>query len=162
MLVQCGCQLDRQPGHQPALGHLGRDQGKRTVPAVLDNTTRPADPGVREGAFQRLVHAVPDCHLICVGPGRVAELLHINDQDRPVYSRLISSQISHLSNDSAHHDEPILRPSPATSATLAQAQRQSSLETNCHVPATVLPLVGACPRLAGRWGSWAHGSLRIR
>jgi len=101
VIAQCRRQLDRQPGHQPALGHLRGDQDQRTVPAVLDTATRPADPGAREGTCQRLVHAVPDRDLICVSPSRVTELLHVNDQDRPVHSRLMSSQSSHPSNDPA-------------------------------------------------------------
>jgi hypothetical protein len=77
-----------QPGDQPALRDLRRDEDQDAVTAILGRAVGPTDPGQGEGPPQGLVHGVTDGQLMGVGPGRIAEAFHVNDDDGLVDGRL--------------------------------------------------------------------------
>src|ERR1700683_1773062 len=74
-------QADGQPGDQPALRHLRRQQYEDAVAPVFGRAVGPVDPGTGEGPLQRPVHRVAHDHPVEIRPGRVAKAFHVNDQD---------------------------------------------------------------------------------
>jgi hypothetical protein len=77
-------QMGREPGDQPALRHCRGDKDEGAVPAVFGHALGPVDAGHRERLPECSVHRVAHGQLIGVGPGWIAEVFHINDQDGAV------------------------------------------------------------------------------
>ena len=79
-------QVRGQRGDERALRDVRRDEDQYAIAAIFGLAVGPADARPGEGLPERLVHPVAHGYLMGVGPGRIAEVLDIDDQDGAVDS----------------------------------------------------------------------------
>lgn len=93
-------EVRRQSRDQPALRYHRRDEDP--IPAVFGYAASPADARAGEGLPRRLIHGIAHGQLVGVGPGRIAEPFHVNDQDGAVNGWL--KQLTRLTSCSCGPD----------------------------------------------------------
>jgi hypothetical protein len=82
--VQRPHQRGRQRFHQQALRHLGRNQDKNAIAAILATAIKPWDPRSAERVPHHAIEAIANSRLVAIGAALVPEPLHVNDNDGPV------------------------------------------------------------------------------
>ena len=105
MLGKCRRQVDGHQCGQQILGHLGRDQDKGAVAAVLAVAVLPRHSRAVERPAQRAVQSVAYGYLVGTGPGSVSEFLHIHHENGPMHRVRQRTHSDQPACIRVHHDE---------------------------------------------------------